>query len=51
MRPIVGVTSYVEQARFGAWDVPAALIPLSYVQAIERAGGRALVVPPAEDGV
>ena len=51
MRPIVGVTSYVEQARFGAWDVPAALIPLSYVQAIERAGGRALVVPPTEDGV
>jgi putative glutamine amidotransferase len=51
MRPIVGVTSYVEQARFGAWDVPAALIPLSYVDAIERAGGRALVVPPTEDGV
>ncbi len=51
MRPIVGVTSYVEQARFGTWDVPAALIPLSYVQAIERAGGRALVVPPTEDGV
>ena len=51
MRPIVGVTSYVEQARFGAWDVPAALIPFSYVQAIERAGGRALVVPPSEDGV
>ena len=51
MRPIVGVTSYVEQARFGAWDVPAALIPLSYVKAIERAGGRALVVPPSEDGV
>jgi putative glutamine amidotransferase len=50
-RPIVGVTSYVEQARFGAWDVPAALIPLSYVQAIERAGGRALVIPPTEDGV
>jgi gamma-glutamyl-gamma-aminobutyrate hydrolase PuuD len=51
MRPIVGVTSYVEQARFGAWDVPAALIPFSYVQAIERAGGRALIVPPNEDGV
>lgn len=50
-KPIVGVTSYVEQARFGAWDVPAALIPFSYVQAIERAGGRALVVPPSEDGV
>jgi putative glutamine amidotransferase len=51
VKPLVGVTSYVEQARFGAWDVPAALIPLSYVEAIERAGGRALVVPPTEEGV
>jgi len=51
VKPLVGVTAYVEQARFGAWDVPAALIPLSYVQAIERAGGRALVVPPTEEGV
>ena len=51
MRPIVGVTSYVEQARFGAWDVPAALVPFSYVQAIESAGGRALVVPPSDEGV
>jgi putative glutamine amidotransferase len=51
VKPLVGVTSYVEQARFGAWDVPAALIPLSYVQAIERAGGRALVIPPTEEGV
>lgn len=51
MKPLVGVTAYVEQAQFGAWDVPAALIPLSYVEAIERAGGRALVVPPTEEGV
>jgi putative glutamine amidotransferase len=51
VKPLVGVTAYVEQARFGAWDVPAALIPLSYVQAIERAGGRALVIPPTEEGV
>jgi gamma-glutamyl-gamma-aminobutyrate hydrolase PuuD len=50
-RPLVGVTSYVEQARFGAWDVPAALVPYSYVEAVERAGGRALVVPPSDDGV
>ena len=30
---------------------PAALIPLDYVQAVERAGGRALLVPPSLDGV
>ena len=51
MRPVVGITTYAEQARWGQWDLPAALIPLSYVQAIEAAGGRPLLVPPSADGV
>ena len=51
MRPLIGITTYVAQARFGAWDLESALIPLMYVQAIEQAGGRALLVPPSEDGV
>jgi putative glutamine amidotransferase len=50
-RPLIGITSYAEQARWGAWDEPAALIPLDYVQAVERAGGRALLVPPSLDGI
>ena len=51
MRPVVGITTYVEPAKWGRWDLPAALIPFSYVQAVESAGGRALLVPPADDGV
>jgi putative glutamine amidotransferase len=51
MRPVVGITSYAQEASWGVWRLPAALIPLDYVDAIERAGGRALVIPPAEDGV
>ena len=51
MRPIVGITSYAEEARWGVWELPAALIPLSYVRAVENAGGRALLVPPSPDGV
>jgi putative glutamine amidotransferase len=51
MRPIVGITTYAEPARWGQWDLPAALIPLSYVQSVEAAGGRALLVPPLDDGV
>jgi len=51
MRPIVGITSYAEDARWGVWDAPAALIPLSYVRAIEAAGGRPLLVPPSTEGV
>jgi putative glutamine amidotransferase len=50
-RPLVGITTYVTPARFGAWDVAAALVPLDYVHAVERSGGRALLVPPSEVGV
>jgi putative glutamine amidotransferase len=51
MRPIVGITSYAEEARWSVWDAPAALIPLAYVRAVEAAGGRPLLVPPSTDGV
>lgn len=52
MRPLVGITTYAEpDVSWGAWRLPAALIPLSYVEAIERAGGRPLLVPPVAGGV
>ena len=51
MRPIVGITSYAEDARWGVWEAPASLIPLAYVQAVEAAGGRALIVPPSAEAV
>jgi putative glutamine amidotransferase len=51
MRPIVGITTYAEDARWGVWELPAALIPLAYVRAVEEAGGRALLVPPSTEGV
>lgn len=51
MRPIIGITAYAEEARWGVWNVPAALIPLAYVQAVEQAGGRPLLVPPSTEGI
>ena len=51
MRPLVGITTYVEPARWGYWDLEAALIPSDYVNAVQVAGGRPLLVPPVEDGV
>jgi putative glutamine amidotransferase len=51
MRPLIGITSYAEEIRWGVWTEEAALIPLSYVRAVEHAGGRALIVPPSEDGL
>ena len=51
-RPVIGITAYAEPSvRWGVWDVPAAVIPLAYVTAIESAGGRALLVPPSEEGI
>lgn len=50
-RPVIGITAYAEEATWGAWTLPAALIPLSYVRSVERAGGRALLIPPSDDGI
>ena len=52
MRPIIGITAYAEPVvRWGVWELSAALIPLAYVNGIERAGGRPLLVPPSDEGV
>ncbi len=49
---MIGITAYAEPSvRWGAWDVAAAVIPLAYVQQVEAAGGRALLVPPSEDAI
>jgi len=50
-KPLIGITTYVEPAAWGPWHLDAALIPYDYVRAVERAGGRAVLVPPDEDGV
>ena len=50
-RPVVGITTYLTPARFGAWEEEAALIPAAYVNAIEAAGGRPLLVPPSTKGI
>jgi putative glutamine amidotransferase len=51
MRPVIGITTYAEEATWGSWTEPAAFIPLAYVRAVERAGGRPLLVPPVENGI
>lgn len=48
--PLIGITTYVEQARWGAWDMPSALVPYGYLGAVAAAGGRPLLVPPDESG-
>jgi len=50
-RPIIGITSYAQRAKWGAWELPAALVPFFYVESVEQAGGRALLVPPSTEAV
>jgi putative glutamine amidotransferase len=45
-RPVVGVCAAVERIRWGAWEVDAQLIPRTYSDAIQAAGGMALLLPP-----
>jgi gamma-glutamyl-gamma-aminobutyrate hydrolase PuuD len=45
-KPVVGITTYLTQAAWGAWRLDAALVPASYVRAVARAGGVPLLVPP-----
>lgn len=49
-RPVIGLTTYVERARWGAWDRDAALLPHSYVAAVAAAGGAPVLLPPLPDG-
>jgi putative glutamine amidotransferase len=45
--PVVGITTYREEARWGVWDQPADLLPTGYARSVERAGGVAVLLPPS----
>jgi gamma-glutamyl-gamma-aminobutyrate hydrolase PuuD len=45
MRPLIGITSYREQARWGTWDVAAVLLPAAYPDAVSDAGGEPVLLP------
>jgi len=45
-RPRIGICTALEQARWTVWDQQAYLLNRSYVDAIQAAGGLALMLPP-----
>jgi gamma-glutamyl-gamma-aminobutyrate hydrolase PuuD len=47
---VIGITTYVEPARWGTWERDAALLPHSYVAAVIAAGGAPVLLPPVPDG-
>ena len=45
-RPVVGITTYAETARWGVWNCPAVLVPADYVRKVSAAGGVPVLLPP-----
>jgi putative glutamine amidotransferase len=44
--PLIGVSTYVADVRWGSWERRAAVLPESYFELVAAAGGRPLLVPP-----
>jgi gamma-glutamyl-gamma-aminobutyrate hydrolase PuuD len=45
-RPVVGITTYQETARWGVWNCPAVLVPADYVRHVSGAGAVPVLLPP-----
>ncbi|WCB95544.1 Putative glutamine amidotransferase [Baekduia alba] len=45
-RPVIGLCAALERASWGVWSSPAHLLPREYADAVQRAGGIALILPP-----
>lgn len=46
-RPLIGLSTYlVDEARWGDWGLPAALLPAGYHRQVQRSGGLATLLPP-----
>ena len=45
-RPVIGICTALARARWGVWERDAALLAVSYIEAIQRAGGLTLMLPP-----
>lgn len=44
-KPLIGISTYVEQARWGVWDTSATVLPRSYVDSVVNAGGVPVLLP------
>ena len=45
MRPLIGICAALERARWSVWDLQAYLLPRMYIDAVQRAGGAAVLLP------
>ncbi|MGW5716981.1 gamma-glutamyl-gamma-aminobutyrate hydrolase family protein [Amycolatopsis sp. NPDC003865] len=47
--PVIGLTSYLEPAKFGVWETEAALLHRFYVDCVVAAGGVPVLLPPVSE--
>lgn len=45
-RPVVGLTTYLQRAQTGVWDIRAGFLPAAYSEGVTLAGGIAVLLPP-----
>lgn len=45
-RPVIGLTTYLQQAQTGVWDVRASFLPAIYFEGVAMAGGISVLLPP-----
>jgi putative glutamine amidotransferase len=43
---VLGLSTYLQQAQTGVWDVRASFLPAIYIEGVNRAGGIAVLLPP-----
>ncbi len=46
---MIGICTAVERSQFGVWDAEAFLLHHTYIEAVQRAGGAAVMLPPDPD--
>jgi putative glutamine amidotransferase len=44
--PLIGISAYCEQARWGVWEAPAMVLPRRYADRVSAAGGIPVLLPP-----
>src|ERR1700733_74862 len=44
--PLIGISTYVAEAAWGAWSRPSAVLPESYYELVASAGARPMLLPP-----
>jgi putative glutamine amidotransferase len=47
-QPLIGISTYQEEASWGVWRLPAALVPAGYPRLVRQAGGLAALLPPGD---